>query len=94
MLYVTGGGAWVNYNETWSFTGPQVSSAKTLSGYTVGGGIETMVALFGSGWSSRTEYLYVNVGNGDSLVDSGVSAIAANHQFHLFRSALVYHFGH
>ena len=94
LLYVTGGGAWVNYNETWAFATPQVSSTKTLSGYTVGGGIETMFSLFGPGWTTRTEYLYVNVGNGDAMVSSAGTDIVANHQFHLFRSALVYHLGH
>jgi outer membrane immunogenic protein len=96
LLYVTGGGAWVNYKESWDFgSGPDTSS-KTLGGYTVGAGIETLFSLFGPDWSTRTEYLYVNVGTGDALIDRGVSAadIAASHQFHLFRSALVYHFGH
>lgn len=94
LLYVTGGGAWVNYNESWDFGSGPVSSTKTLGGYTVGGGIETMFSLFGPGWSSKTEYLYVNVGKGDSLLDPSNTPIVADHQFHLFRSALVYHIGH
>lgn len=94
LLYVTGGGAWVNYNKSWDFGSGPASSTKTLGGYTAGGGIETMLSLFGPGWSSKTEYLYVNVGNGDALIDPSSFHIIANHQFHLFRSALVYHIGH
>ncbi|MEP7031564.1 MAG: hypothetical protein ABI830_11575 [Pseudolabrys sp.] len=93
LLYVTGGGAWVNYNESWDFGLGTVSSTKTLSGYTVGGGIETMFSLFGPGWTTKSEYLFVNVGKGDSLNDPSTAHITADHQFHLFRSALLYHFG-
>lgn len=91
LLYVTGGGAWVNYKESWDFGQGPVTSSKTLGGYTVGGGIE---AMLGNGWTSRSEYLYVNVGDGDALVDPSNTPIVANHQFHLFRSALVYPLGH
>jgi outer membrane immunogenic protein len=96
LLYVTGGGAWVNYEETW--TSPATittSSTKTLGGYAVGGGVETSFSLFGllgSNWMTRSEYLYVNVGDGDTLTAGGFPVVA-NHQFHLFRSALVYRFG-
>lgn len=94
LLYVTGGAAWVNYKESWDFGSGPTTSSKTLGGYTVGGGIETLFSLLGPGWSTRTEYLYVNVGTGDALIDPSPTPIAANHQFHLFRAALVYQFGH
>ena len=94
LLYVTGGGAWLNYQETWtSPASTTASSTKTLSGYTVGGGIETMFGLFGPNWMTRSEYLYVNVGDGDTLIPGATFHVIANHQFHLFRSALVYRFG-
>jgi outer membrane immunogenic protein len=92
LLYVTGGGAWVNYKESWDFGPGPFESTKTLGGYTVGGGIE---AKLGNGWTARSEYLYVNVGDGDALLEiPGNHHIVANHQFHLFRSALVYPLGH
>jgi outer membrane immunogenic protein len=97
LLYATGGAAWVNYKETWSSPTPAtVSSTKTLGGYAVGGGIETPFTLFGllgPGWLARSEYLYVNVGDGDVLDGGGVYQIVADHQFHLFRGAVVYRFG-
>jgi outer membrane immunogenic protein len=97
LLYVTGGGAWVNYEESWHSPNsnpafPTASSTKTLSGYAVGGGVETAFNLFGPNWMTRSEYLYVNVGDGDTLTQAGFPVVA-NHQFHLFRSALVYRFG-
>ena len=89
LLYATGGGAWVNVKD--QFFGRAIeSSSKTLSGWTVGGGIETV--LWGN-WSTKTEYLYVDAGKGDTLVDPGSGfSITADHKFHLFRSALVYRF--
>jgi len=98
LLYVTGGGAWVNGEESWHSPNPAfptASATKTLSGYAVGGGIETTFTLFGllgPGWLSRSEYLYVNVGDGDTLTQAGFPVVA-DHQFHLFRGAVVYRFG-
>lgn len=43
-------------------------------------------------WSTKTEYLYVDAGKGDTLVDPAGFSISADHKFHLFRSALVYRF--
>jgi outer membrane immunogenic protein len=91
LLYATGGGAWVHVRDTFIGNfGGLPSSTKTLSGWTVGGGIETV--LWGN-WSSKTEYLYVDVGEGDTLRDlPGSFSITADHKFHLFRSGLVYRF--
>jgi outer membrane immunogenic protein len=90
LLYATGGGAWVNTKDTFTgSTGTVVSSTKTLSGWTVGGGIET--AMW-TNWSMKTEYLYVDAGKGDTYT-SGAFTVTPDHQFHLFRSALTYRFG-
>jgi outer membrane immunogenic protein len=89
LLYATGGGAWVKTKDT--FIGSDslaVSSNKTLSGWTVGGGIETV--LWGN-WSSKTEYLYVDAGRGDTYT-SGDFTITPDHKFHLFRSGITYRF--
>jgi outer membrane immunogenic protein len=90
LLYVTGGGAWVNVRDDWTTLNPTItaSSTKTLSGYTVGGGIETVLA---GNWTMRTEYLYVDAGTGDTLVSNG-QTIRVDHRFHLFRSGLAYRF--
>jgi len=93
LLYVTGGGAWIKVRDSWqadnSGGGPLVTASKVLSGFTVGGGIET--ALQGN-WTSKTEYLYVDGGKGDILVSAGVP-MQIDHIFHVFRSALIYKFG-
>jgi len=95
LLYLTGGVAWVNLRD--SFRGspdipgpsPLVSSTKTLSGVTVGGGIEA--PFFIPGWMSRTEYLFVSAGKGSTMSSAG-DLFRADHDFHLFRFALVYNF--
>jgi outer membrane immunogenic protein len=100
LLYVTGGAAWVNYEEEWHSPNSNpafatATSTKTLSGFAAGGGIETTLSLFGllgPGWFARSEYLYVDVGNGDTLTQAGFPVVA-DHQFHLFRGAAVYRFG-
>jgi outer membrane immunogenic protein len=96
LLYVTGGAAWVNLRDSFQASpfliagsGPLVSSEKTLSGPAVGGGIET--PFFFPGWTSRTEYLFVSVGKGNTLNSAG-DLLQADHRFHLFRTALVYRF--
>lgn len=86
LLYVTGGGAWVNVTDSFDW-GTPTSSKKTLSGWTLGGGIETM--LWGN-WATKSEYLFVDAGKGDILTDFGTVQI--DHKYHLFRSALVYRF--
>lgn len=88
LLYATGGGAWVNVKDT--FWGPTaaVSSSKTLSGWAVGGGIET--AMW-TNWSMKTEYLYVEAGKGDTLTN-GAFSVTTDHNIHMFRSALTYRF--
>jgi outer membrane immunogenic protein len=88
LLYATGGGAWVNTKDTFIGDAGAVSSSKTLSGWTVGGGIETV--LWGN-WSTKTEYLYVDVGKGDTYT-SGPFTITPDHKFHLFRSGITYRF--
>ncbi len=91
LLYVTGGGAWVKLRETYdAFGNPTQTGTKTLSGYSVGGGIETVLA---GNLVNRTEYLYVDVGKGGTFPDGAGGFVQADHKFHLFRSAITYKFG-
>ena len=69
--------------------------ACVTAGWTVGGGIETV--LWGNS-SSKTEYLYVDAGKGDAIsvnngVGYGVFTLTGDHVFHLFRSGITYRFG-
>jgi outer membrane immunogenic protein len=89
FLYVTGGGAWVHLEDQWTFTATPVTSSKTKAGGAFGGGIETVL---GGNWTSKTEYLYVDVGRGNVLT-SNTGSIQIDHAFHIFRSGLVYKFG-
>jgi outer membrane immunogenic protein len=90
ILYVTGGGAWMSIEASLIGTAGTATSDKTLSGWTGGGGIE--IAL-GSNWSSKNEYLFVDLGSGDALTAPGTAlTLTPDYQFHMFRSALVYRF--
>jgi outer membrane immunogenic protein len=63
LLYVTAGGAWVNFQDGFA-RGSAISTGdlttRTQGGWTVGGGTE--VAL-DSRWSAKVESLYVDVGH-------------------------------
>jgi outer membrane immunogenic protein len=94
FLYVTGGGAWINLRDSWqgasgAAAGPLVASTKTLSGYAVGGGIESVVS---GNWVSRTEYLFADVGAG-AVLASTASMRVDEHKYNIFRSTLTYRFG-
>ncbi|HZS65373.1 MAG TPA: outer membrane beta-barrel protein [Xanthobacteraceae bacterium] len=91
LLYVTGGAAWINVRDSFQGSaslggGPLVSSSKTLAGAAFGGGIESPFLL--PGWTTRSEYLFVDVGHGDTL-QTGGDSLRADHDFHLFRTALL-----
>lgn len=62
LVYAKGGGAWVNdnYKSFFVATGGDTGSAKiTVSGWTVGGGVEY---AFASNWSAKIEYGYLDFG--------------------------------
>ncbi|HKS85054.1 MAG TPA: outer membrane protein [Pseudolabrys sp.] len=65
------------------------TSDKVRFGFTVGGGVEW---AFAPAWSVKTEYLYVNLGKGDTLRIPGGIAHSEFHM-HLVRAGLNYHFG-
>ncbi len=89
LLYVTGGAAWVGLKDQWAFPGPMATGSVTKSGATFGGGIETVIS---GNWTSKTEYLYIDAGRGNTLV-APASPMQVDHTFHVFRSSLVYKFG-
>src|SRR5262249_28969066 len=94
FLYVTAGGAWINVRDSWqgangAAAGPLVTSTKTLPGYTVGGGIESVIS---GSWTTRTEYLFADVGAGNLLASTAAMRVD-EHKYHIFRSSLTYRFG-
>jgi outer membrane immunogenic protein len=61
MPYITGGLAVGNIDASVAGFG---SSDKTKAGWTIGGGVEAQIA---GPWSAKVEYLYVDLGKGDSI---------------------------
>ena len=62
MPYVTGGAAFGDIKTSVTGFG---DSNKTKAGWTVGGGVEAAIA---GPWTAKVEYLYVDLGRGDSPV--------------------------
>jgi outer membrane immunogenic protein len=96
LFYATGGVAFVkakgDFDVIRQTTVDKSRSSTTAIGWTLGGGIET---LLGNNWSAKVEYLYIdagvqnvfnpNLGDGDTAhFDS---------RFHIFRYGLNYKFG-
>ncbi len=67
-------------------------------GYAVGGGIETpltFLGLFGPNWTTKAEYLYVDLGRTTGTVVNAVGAtydLSTKVEEHIFRSGINYHF--
>ena len=89
LFYAKGGYAWANNQVTLSIPGvASASESKTLSGWTIGGGLEYMVAR---NWSVKGEYMYADYGNGrygdatTGFTDLGLST-------HTVKGGINYHF--
>jgi outer membrane immunogenic protein len=114
LWYVTGGAAWGKVDSNYAFqvtglnaggttvfgTGPAAASfGTTKSGWTVGAGVETS---FGSNWSAKLEYLYVDLGSMTNtfrvpLTTTPTSSytFTSNSEIrdHIIRAGLNYRFG-
>src|SRR5206468_2743733 len=77
LWYVTGGAAWGRVEWSYSLQAQQLvgggvfgtapfaaSTSATKTGWTIGGGVETKMTWLGLSdrWSSKFEYLYVDLG--------------------------------
>jgi outer membrane immunogenic protein len=96
LFYVTGGYAYGGVKTTINnAAGTQVASfSNTQGGWTAGAGIETpfkLLGLFGPNWTSKTEYLYVDLGRKTDAVGlTNVNSTTVTE--HIFRTGLNYHF--
>jgi len=104
LLYVTGGGAWGNLKTTATFVpvgnlpGLIVDTDKTVFGWTLGGGVDYMIA---PGWSFGAEYRFTrfdrdnDVALGNLSVTGGTTPITAGTNFdtHEVTARVSYHFG-
>ena len=108
LFYATGGYAYGNIKTKIAAnvgTGPiNVEISNTKGGWTVGGGIETpftFLGMFGPNWTSKTEYLYVDLGTSTGtfaapgIIGGPAGAVLTNStqvREHIFRTGLNYHF--
>lgn len=106
LFYATGGYAYgsvkTKISNLFAGTATSVELSNTRGGWTVGGGIETpftfLVSLLGNNWTSKTEYLYVDLGtstDGFAFTALGTPVTATNTtqvREHIFRTGLNYHF--
>ncbi len=101
LIYATGGLA---YGEVTNRVEETIGAASfkdefkhTKTGWTVGGGLETPLDLFGwfgRNWTAKTEYLYVDLGKTTDSYSVFVfdHTIETRVQEHIFRTGLNYHF--
>jgi outer membrane immunogenic protein len=100
LFYATAGLAYgeVKTRIFSSFGGTNtVDISNTKAGWTAGAGIETpfeLFGLFGPGWTSKTEYLYVDLGTSTTpFTNNGVTTtFVTGATEHIFRTGLNYHF--
>jgi outer membrane immunogenic protein len=91
LFYLTGGIAVVRFKNSFTEGSDDSSTSRTASGFTFGGGLETML---GGGWSAKVEYL--NIDAGDVSVDGtplGLGTAVFENRFHIFRYGANYRFG-
>lgn len=101
LFYITGGYAYGDIRTRVTTSVPGFAQTNTFSqgkgGYAVGGGIETpftFLGLFGPSWTTKTEYLYVDLGSRTNAFTVGAAAFALDTRVseHIFRTGINYHF--
>jgi outer membrane immunogenic protein len=92
MLYGTGGWAWGKDKVTLTTPaiGFSVSDTASLSGWTVGGGLEWALI---DNWTAKVEYLYLSYSSLDVLSNFVVGGFNADLDAHTVRVGLNYRFG-
>ncbi|MDB5581973.1 MAG: porin [Bradyrhizobium sp.] len=100
LFYATGGYAYggVKTNINSAFLNGPVTTrlSETKGGWTAGAGIETpftLLGLFGPNWTSKTEYLYVDLGSTSGIIaDVNPAVTTTSVKEHVLRTGLNYHF--
>jgi outer membrane immunogenic protein len=92
LTYFTGGYAALDIDDKNinTATGVTVTSSKVRSGYALGSGIETML---GGGWTAKSEYMFTDFGDGDTLVNGATTLRTDKLRYHSQRFGLNYLFG-
>ncbi len=95
LFYATGGAAWGAVKDSVTPPGSAASTfSHTQSGFAVGGGIENKFDLFGllgPNWTTRTEYLFVDLGSVNDT--AGASSVTSKINEHIWRTVVSYKFG-
>ena len=101
LFYATGGLAYGSVKTkiaTNTFVGPVTQSfSNTKTGWTAGAGIETpftLLGLLGPNWTTKTEYLYVDLGTTTDNFTLAVFPATSTRSVteHIFRTGINYHF--
>ena len=116
LWYVTGGAAWGRVESNYTFQATQTAGASvfptapagasfstTKTGWTIGGGVESPLTFFGlsNRWTSKFEYLYVDLGSISNSFSVPLTVGAGNHVIsstseirdHIIRAGVNYRFG-
>ncbi len=104
LFYATGGGAYGQVKDSITQTSGAAASGLSFthgkSGYAVGGGIENrldILGLLGPNWTTRTEYLYVDLGSvSDTFttpLTGGAQTLTTNLHEQIWRTVVSYKFG-
>ena len=94
LVFATGGFAYGDAKTTANLTitpGGSVNYSKTntLGGWTVGGGVEYLIA---PNWTFKTEYLYADLGTGTIASSPGVFSVKVHPTDNIVRAGLNYKF--
>jgi outer membrane immunogenic protein len=102
LFYGTGGYAYgeakTSITELIAPTVAAVELKHAKGGYTVGAGIESSfnpLNLFGPNWTSKSEYLYINLGRSTETLTAGPlvgQTFSTKIEEHVFRTGINYHF--
>lgn len=102
LFYATGGVAYGEVKESiFQAASGSASFSHSQSGFAVGGGIENKLEFFGllgPNWTTRTEYLYVDLGSirdtfANIAVGGPAQTLTSNLHEHVWRTVVSYKFG-
>jgi len=90
LLYVKGGYAYADLNQSITGTVPAIVLDTKKNGYTVGAGLEY---LFTQNWSGKIEYQYYDLGNTTIVAGpAAVLGLSAKNEEHTVKAGLNYRF--
>jgi outer membrane immunogenic protein len=98
LFYATGGAAFGKVKESITQAAAAGSFSHSKSGFAVGGGIENRLDVFGllgPNWTTRTEYLFVDLGSvSDTLTPVGAApqTLSSSIHEHIWRTVVSYRF--